>query len=77
MIVTCIDNISIDKCLWENAWSSLSYWLWDRAKFYIAIMSKKAWIIKESCNSETDSDNQWLLNSLLWYTSDWYQVDWS
>ncbi len=41
-IVICIDDISIDKCLWESAWSSLSYWLWDRAKFYIAIMSKRA-----------------------------------
>ncbi len=41
-IVTCIDDISIDKCLWENARSSLSYWLWNRAKLYIAIMSKKA-----------------------------------
>ncbi len=42
MIVTCIDDINIDKCLWKNAWNSLSYWLWDRAKFYIIIMSKKA-----------------------------------
>jgi len=25
MIITCIDNINIDKCFWENAWSSLSY----------------------------------------------------
>jgi len=57
-IVTCIDDISIDKCLWENAWSSLSYWLWDWAKFYIAIMSKRAQVIKESRNSETDSNNQ-------------------
>jgi len=24
-IVTCIDDISINKCLWESAWSSLSY----------------------------------------------------
>ena len=75
MIVICIDDISIDKCLWEDTWSSLSYWLWDWVKFYIAIMSKRAQVIKESCNSETDSDNQWSLNSLLWYTSDWYQVD--
>ncbi len=58
MIVTCIDDISIDKCLWENARSSLFYWLWDQAKLYIAIVNKKAWVIKESCNSETDSDNQ-------------------
>ncbi len=77
MIITCIDDISINKCLWKNAWSSLSYWLWDRVKLYIAIMSKRAWIIKESCNSETDSDNQWSLNSLLWYASDQYWVDWS
>ena len=70
MIITCIDDISINKCLWKNAWSSLSYWLWDRVKLYIAIMSKRAWIIKESCNSETDSDDQWSLNSLLWYASD-------
>ena len=55
--------------------SSLFYWLWDRAKLYIAIMSKRAWIIKESCNSETDSDDRWSLNSLLWYTSDRYWVD--
>ncbi len=44
-------------------------------KLYIAIMSKRAWVIEESCNFETDSDNQWSLNSLLWYTSDQYQVD--
>ena len=42
MIVTCIDDISIDKCFWENAWSSLFYWFWDQAKFYIAIMNKRA-----------------------------------
>ncbi len=42
MIVTCIDDIIIDKCLWKNAWSSLSYWFWDRVKFYIAIVSKRA-----------------------------------
>ena len=41
-IVTCIDDISIDKCLWKNARSSLSYWLWDQAKFYITIMNKRA-----------------------------------
>ena len=41
-IVTCIDDISTDKCFWENAQSSLSYWFWDRVKFYIAIMSKRA-----------------------------------
>ncbi len=57
MIVTCIDDISTDKCFWKNAWSSLSYWLWDWAKFYITIMSKRAQVIEESCNSETDSDN--------------------
>ncbi len=57
MIVTCIDDISIDKCLWESARSSLSYWLWDWAKLYITIMNKRAWVIKESCNSETDSDD--------------------
>ena len=27
MIITCIDDISINKCLWKNAWSSLFYWL--------------------------------------------------
>ncbi len=57
MIIMCIDDISTDKCLWESARSSLSYWLWNRAKLYIAIMSKRAWIIEESCNSETDSDD--------------------
>ncbi len=41
-IVTCTDDISIDKCLWRSARSSLSYWFWDWAKFYIAIMSKRA-----------------------------------
>ena len=65
IIVTCIDDISIDKCLWKDARSSLFYWLWDKAKFYIAIMSKRAQVIEESCNSETDSDDQWSLNSLL------------
>jgi hypothetical protein len=25
MIVTCNDDFSADKCLWEDAWSSLSY----------------------------------------------------
>ncbi len=70
MIVTCIDDINIDKCLWKNARSSLSYWLWDWAKFHITIMSKRLWVIEESCNSETDLDDQWSLNSLLWYTSD-------
>ena len=77
IIITCIDDINIDKCFWKDAWSSLFYWLWDQVKLYIAIMSKKAWIIKESCNSETDLNNQWSLNSLLWYTSDQYWVDWS
>ena len=57
MIVTCIDDINTDKCFWENARSSLFYWFWDRAKFYIAIMSKRAWVSEESCNSETDSDD--------------------
>ena len=42
MIVTCTDDININKCLWESARSLLSYWLWDQAKFYIAIMSKRA-----------------------------------
>ena len=70
MIVICIDDISTNKCLWKNARSSLFYWLWDRAKLYITIMSKRAWIIEESCNFETDSDNQWSLNSLSWYASD-------
>ncbi len=77
MIVTCTDDISIDKCLWEDAQSSLSYWFWNRAKLYIAIMSKRAWVIKELCNSETDSDDWWSLNFLLWYASDQYQIDWS
>ena len=72
MIVTCIDDINIDKCLWENAQSSLSYWLWDWAKFYIAIINKRAQVIEESCNSETDSDDQWSLHSLLWYASNRY-----
>ena len=75
MIITCINDISIDKCFWESAQSSLFYWLWNRAKFYIAIMSKRAWVIEESCNSETDSDDWWSLNFLLWYTSDQYWVD--
>ena len=57
-IVMCTDDISTDKCFWENARSSLSYWLWDRVKFYIAIMSKRAQVIEESCNSETDSDDR-------------------
>ncbi len=77
MIVMCINDISTDKCLWENAWSSLFYWLWNQVKFYIIIISKKAWVIEESCNSETDSDNQWSSNSLLWYTLNCYWVDWS
>ncbi len=76
MIIICIDDISIDKCFWKDVQSSLSYSFWSWAKFYIVIMSKKAWVIKESCNSETDSNDQWSLNSLLWYTSDWYWVDW-
>ncbi len=42
MIIMCIDDISIDKCLWESAQSSLFYWLWDWVKLYIAIMSKRA-----------------------------------
>jgi len=41
-IITCIDDISIDKCFWKSAWNSLFYWFWDRVKLYIAIISKKA-----------------------------------
>ncbi len=41
-IVTCIDDISTDKCLWKDVQSSLFYWFWDRVKLYITIMSKKA-----------------------------------
>ena len=42
MIVTCNDDFNADKYLWKNVWSSLSYWLWNQAKLYIAIMNKKA-----------------------------------
>ncbi len=28
MIVTCIDDISINKCLWEDVWNSLFYLSW-------------------------------------------------
>ncbi len=42
MIVTCIDDINTDKCLWESVQSSLFYWLWNWAKLYIVIMSKRA-----------------------------------
>ncbi len=57
MIIMCIDDISTDKCFWENVQSLLFYWLWDQVKFYIVIVSKKAWVIEELCNSETDSDD--------------------
>ncbi len=57
MIIMCIDDISTDKYFWENMQSLLFYWLWDQVKFYIVIVSKKAWVIEELCNFETDSDD--------------------
>jgi len=71
MIVICINDISIDKCFWKSARSSLSYWLWNWAKFYIAIMSKEHKLLKNHATLkqiQTINDHQ-----ILCYDS--HQID--